>query len=192
MKSAQKGQGVIVIVIVVAIVLVVGFLLMNKMSKNGVNPASQNQTQVSAPTQAPEPGVVELMLDPAMVSTTANKTFTVNVKIDTKTETVSAVDLHVNYDKSMLEATSVKNGTFLPVVLPVSTPAAGAMGDAHFIVGSQPTAPQKGMGTVATITFKALKMGSTDIKVDSTTQVAAIGKKTSVLGSTTGTMVTIK
>ncbi len=189
MKTAQQGRGLIPILILALVIIAVilffykGYPFNN--SSSNISPSVSN-----IPATAPQSkGVVELMLDPADATATANQTFNISVKVDTKTETISAIDLHLNYDPNYLEATAVNPGTFLPVVL---TPSKITSGGATIVVAVNPSAPQKGIGIVAVATFKAKKSGMTKIMVENSTLVAAIGKTSSVLGSTSGTAVTIK
>lgn len=116
----------------------------------------------------------QISVTPSTISKSNNETFIVNVDIDTGENTVSAVDLEVDYDPAKLEGLSMTAGTYLPVVL-----SAGQVGTgkAKIILGSQPTDPKQGTGTLATIEFKAIGDNtSTEIFVSENTKVAAIGE----------------
>jgi Cohesin domain len=191
MKTAQQGKGFAQVLILVAAAILVGaVLLYPQLTKKSYTSTPTTYNQQTNSTQTPAvAGEIALMLDPADVSATVGKTFTVNVNVDTKTDSLSAAELHLTYDPALVEATAVKNGTFLPVVL---TPGKMDAGTASLVVGSNPTTPQKGTGTIATVTFTAKKAGNAMISIDKTTQVAAISKTGNQLGSTTGTTVTIK
>jgi hypothetical protein len=148
-------------------------------------------TGTPGPTPTPLPAkVVNLSISPTPVTTQVGQTFTVSLNMNTGTDSVSAADVHVSYDQTKLQVQSVTAGTFLPVVL-----AAGAFdntaGSASITVGSQPTTPANGTGTLATVTFKALATGSTAINYLSTTQTASVGKSGNTLNTATGSNVTI-
>jgi hypothetical protein len=194
MKHIQSGKGLVQVLVLVGVLIVLGIFLIPQLTKNGSLMPSNSNTNTNTntnnqnPAQTAPQGNVSLMLDPASVDTTAGKTFSVAVNIDTKDDTVSATEVHLTFDPNYLEATSVKGGTFLPVLLQQNTGAGTAM----IAVGSNPTDPKKGTGTVATVTFTAKKSGSTMISFDKATAVAAIHKTGTVLSSTTGSSVTIK
>jgi hypothetical protein len=190
MKSTQQGKGFIPILILVVGAAVLGLLFLNKdnftsSAPSNIAPSSDTkQVQNAAPQ-----GTVEMMLDPATKATMVNQSFSLMVNVDPKTESVSAVDLKLSYDPAYLEATSIKEGTPLPVVLSAGK-VSGNM--ATIVVGANISKPLNSTGTVATVTFKAKKAGVTKVMVDKMTQVAAIGKKTNMLGKTTDAEVTIK
>ncbi len=192
MHTSEHGKGFIPILILVIVAAVVAVLFLSKDNLGNNSPSYVPPVPVgnkTSPVPTQPKGVVNLMLDPADASASVNQSLTVNVNIDTKTETATAVELHLSYDPNYLDAVLVKEGTFLPVVL---SPAKIMAGSAVIVVGSNPTSPQKGTGTVAAVTFKAKKAGMTKVMIDKTTQVAVIGKTGDVLGSTSGTSVTIK
>lgn len=188
MKETQLGKGFVQVLLLVAVVILILVFLVPKLNQKTSTTTSTDQPAAVAQTPVPM-GVVALMLNPTEVNTTQNGTFSVEVQVDTKTETISAVELHLAFDPNYLQATSVKNGILLPVVLATGKMGAGT---ASLVVGANPTSPEKGTGTIAIVTFKAIKAGITKISIDSTSKVAAIGKNTNVLGSTTDAAVTIK
>ena len=133
-------------------------------------------------------GSVAISGQPASISTSAGNTFTVNININTNGDSVSAAELHISYDPSFLEGQSITAGSILPVVLLPGTISAGT---AAITLGSQPTSPITGSGILATLTFKALKSGSTNISINNTTQTASIGKTGNTAGSLSGVSVSI-
>jgi hypothetical protein len=108
--------------------------------------------------------------------------------LDTGDNTVSATELHLTYDASKLEAQNIIAGSFLPVVLTAGTVGNGT---ASIILGSQPDAPKKGTGILASISFKALTSSSSRVDFASTTQAAAIGKSGNVVENMGGSQITV-
>jgi hypothetical protein len=119
-----------------------------------------------------------LSFDPAELTKGVNDTFTLNINIDTGSNSVTGAELHIQYDNTKLNATSIdvpQNG-FLPIVLVDGTAQGGF---AFITVGSSPSDPKKGAGTVATITFKALQVtgaAPTQVRFTTDTRVAGIGE----------------
>ncbi|MBI5452011.1 hypothetical protein HY945_00965, partial [Candidatus Gottesmanbacteria bacterium] len=142
-------------------------------------------------------GGVTLSISPGDISAAINETFTVGVTVDTGDETVSAAELHLNYDQAKLEAQSITPGNFLPTEI-----VKGRVGDgsASIILGSEmvevspgqfEARPKKGSGILATIAFRTLTPSSSQINFASSTQIAAIGKSENVLQSTNPAQVTV-
>ncbi len=100
--------------------------------------------------------------DKTTVSANANDTFQLAVVIDAESDQLSSADSYVTYDSSVLEAQSVANGSFFPTVTNNITSGkiyiAGMVDDA--------ATSKTGSGTLATITFKALKSGSATAAFD--------------------------
>lgn len=100
-----------------------------------------------------------LKFDAPSVSTTAAQTFDIDVIVDTGGEEINSTDVYITFDKDIIEAQTVSEGTFFPTVLNDITEGrvyvAGMVDD--------PATSKSGTGTVATITFKALKAGTTTL-----------------------------
>jgi hypothetical protein len=111
---------------------------------------------------------------------TINQEATVNVMMDTKDMTVSAVELHMVFPKDLLEVKSIKAGNYLPVELQKAKVNAS---DLSLTLGSSPTDPKKGKGTLATLVVKALKSGKAELAFASNTRIAAIGQAQSVVST---------
>ena len=101
----------------------------------------------------------ELSVNPAEKNVTQNETFLISVDIDT-TESISGVQFNINYDSSIINATSEIEGGFL-------TKDSGSVGDTTIInnaVGKITAVIDKipntvgvtGSGSIVNITFKAL------------------------------------
>jgi hypothetical protein len=196
MKFGEKGViSTLPLLLIIAIVGIIGFILIASTAPLGgllgqINPKPKSHAAVSGPLGTPIPGkVVIMVIDAPNVNT--GQTFTASLNIDTKTDKVSAADIGVTFDPTKIQVQAVTAGSVLPVVL-----AAGAFnnttGIATITLGSQPSSPFSGAGTVATITFKALNLtGNTSINYASTTQTASVGKTGNTLTSAIGSVVTI-
>lgn len=113
-----------------------------------------------------------LKFDKATVSTATNQTFTVDVIVDAGTDQVTSADVWVIYDPTALEASSVANGTFFPAV--TNNITSGKVSITGLIV--DPGTYKTGSGTIATITFKALKDGTSTLTFDCRTDVSNSSK----------------
>ncbi len=97
-----------------------------------------------------------LKFDEATFSVASGDTFYVQVIVDAGSEQITSTDIYVLYDATILEAQSVSGGTFFPTVTKNIT--SGKVYIAGLV--DDPATSKTGSGTVATITFKALKNGS--------------------------------
>lgn len=130
-----------------------------------------------------------LSFSPASVTKRPGETFTLDVRIDTGENTVSAAELVILVDPTKLKPKAITAGSFLPVVL-----VAAAVTDsrATITLGSPPTAPKEGTGTLATVTFEVVgESGTAAIRFAQETQVAGIGEQGNVLVGATPATVTI-
>ncbi len=114
--------------------------------------------------------------------------FTTTVKIDTGGNTVTAVELHITYDGTKLQGVSITKDASLSQEL-----VAGVInnGTASITVGSSPTTPIQGTGTVAVLVFKALSPGTAQIGFADNTQAAGVGEQGNVLQSKIPVNITI-
>ena len=130
---------------------------------------------------------IALSLVPSTQTISAGQEFTEAITANTNGQTVSAAELHLSFDATKLQAVKIDAGTFLPVVL-----TAGAIGNGttSITLVSQPTAPQKGSGILASVRFKLLTNTPTDVVFADTTQVAAIGRTDNAVGTKTGAHIT--
>ena len=107
-----------------------------------------------------------LKFDKTTVSTTNGGTFEIAVTVDPGSDTLSSVDAYVAYDASYLKVNTVTAGTLFPTVSnDIST--SGKVYIAGMV--NDPTTSISTSGTVATITFQALKDGSTTLTFDCNT-----------------------
>jgi hypothetical protein len=100
--------------------------------------------------------------DKTTYSVNANDTFTVGVVVNPGAEQITSVDAYVTFDKSLLSAQTVAQGTYFPTVLNDIQPGR------IYIAGlvEDPSVFKTNQGTVATITFKALAAGVITLAYD--------------------------
>jgi len=134
------------------------------------------------------------MLSPNPVTVQSGQQGTVTVAIDTSDNNVTAVQLELGYDPTVITNVHVTSGPFFqsPVVLINKNNV--QTGRYTYAFGIQPNQPTvKGTGTVATITFFAGgSLGKqSQLALLPTTLVTARGIASSVLKSATGTLVVV-
>ncbi len=97
---------------------------------------------------------------------------TVQVVLDTKSRTVSAVELHIQFSTHALHGLSIQKGSFLEKEL-----SAGGMfaSSATITLGCDPSMPVTGVGTIAVLTFTVLSEDSPQLNFDAQTKLAVIG-----------------
>lgn len=100
--------------------------------------------------------------DPATVTGTTGKPFQVQLIIDSGTDEITSADAFVTFDKTVLKATDVTEGTFFPSAFKEIKE------DQVYVAGmvEDQTQPKKGKGTLATLTFEPLKDGSATLSID--------------------------
>lgn len=115
-----------------------------------------NQTQIFRPKAAPN-STVDLKLIPQDITADLGNEFGVDVNVDSKTASVSAVQLKVNFDSQSLEAKNIEIKDFLPVQLAAPQIATGSV---SLTQGVNPQNTKFSVGTIARITFRALKIAT--------------------------------
>jgi len=112
---------------------------------------------ISSPLQA-----ASLKFDRGTVSAAAGDTFTLDATIDAGSDQVTSTDMWILYDPALLEAQSASPGAYFPAV------TNNISGGKVYIAGliTDPGTYKTGTGTVAKITFKALKNGTATITYD--------------------------
>lgn len=133
-----------------------------------------------------------LSLSPATVSKAVGEEFTLEVKMNTATNQIVAVELNLLFDPTKLQAEWIHNGTMFPNILSSGTVGNGT---ASIAVGATNTiTPVTGIGTVATVKFKALAATTSPISVrfSQDTFVGALGEgQVNALTSTAPATITI-
>lgn len=119
-------------------------------------------------------------LEPSSSVIFPGDSFTIFVRVNTSTSTISAAQVEVTLPQG-LQSVSIEGGGFLPKVLSTGTTNNGV---ARITVGSDPTNPKKGSGIIAIISARAPNStGTLNFTLTSNTQVAAIGETNNVVAS---------
>lgn len=103
-----------------------------------------------------------LKFEPTASTASVNGTFDVNVNVDARNDQIAGTDIQILYDPTLIEPTAVIEGTYFPVVTNTITSGKVTIAAVIDSTGSYKTAS----GTVATITFKGLKLGTGTIRFD--------------------------
>ncbi len=110
--------------------------------------------------------------DKGTVTINANETFTLDAIVDAGSDQITSTDMWILYDSTVLEAQSASPGAFFPAV--TNNITAGKVYVAGLI--TDPGTYKTGSGTVAKITFKALKNGTATITYDCRADVSNSSK----------------
>jgi hypothetical protein len=175
MPFTRKQTAGVGVLLVLLIALPVGMYLVS-------NP------QVFSPKAASD-STVDLSLEPMSITVDINEEFPVDINIDSKGASISAAQIKVNYDSESLEAKNVEIKDFLPVSL---VPPAISGGSVSIIQGVNPGAVKTGIGTIARITFKALKIATgSAIVIDPVSQIAIADRDNNAAGELGNALVNI-
>jgi Cohesin domain. len=101
--------------------------------------------------------------DKSSYSVSTGQTVQVQININTGTDQVNGADAYINYDNSFLSVENVTAGSFFPSVIH-DTGMPGIFSISGMV--EEQANPKTGSGTLATITFKGLKNGTTSLKFD--------------------------
>jgi len=93
---------------------------------------------------------------PAATTIETGETLAVAVEINTGGKNINSADAVVAFDSSLLEITSVEEGLFFPT----TTSDTSVLGEVKIYGVADSNAPKTGAGTLATINFKAKKVGT--------------------------------
>jgi hypothetical protein len=107
-----------------------------------------------------------LKFDKTTVSVLNGETFQINVTVDPESASIISADSYIAFDSTLLKATVVTAGTLFPTVSHDESTAGKV-----YIAGmvNDPNTPVKTTGTLATITFQALKDGTATLSFDCNT-----------------------
>lgn len=134
-------------------------------------------------------GQTSIALLPSATTVRPGEKMILAVTIDTGGKSVSAADLQIGYDAAVLSVGAVDVGDFLPVVL---SPVKNTGSEVLMALGSQPTTPRVGQGTLVTLHLTILaKSGSAQVWVGPGTKVAAVGESGDVLSGKTNALITV-
>ncbi len=106
-------------------------------------------------------GSATLTFDPETKSANVNDLIDIKTNVNAGTENILSVDGYIKYDSTMLEFQKFTDGDFFPIV------TTEKISDGNLYIGAyvdDPATTKTGTGTFATVTFKALKKGTTTVK----------------------------
>ena len=113
-----------------------------------------------------------LKFDQSSYDLAVGDTFDVQIIVNPGSDQVTSVDSYVTYDSQIINATSVTEGSYFPTVLNDLT--SGKVYVAGLV--DSPSDFKSGTGTVATISFEALKEGTTELVFDCNGQATVTSK----------------
>lgn len=179
------------LILITFLTLLTAFFVYLAVSQHSTPPAAPKQASVP-PTKKPSQAFTTLTLVPGPMN---GKTGTVAVQVDTHGEKnkITAVQLELKYDPSVLSSISIQPGTLLEGAAPMINSIDAKTGRVTYALGISPTKTAKGgKGTVATITYQAnLASGrSTEITVLPASIITAEGIAESVLLKSTSALIT--
>lgn len=127
-----------------------------------------------------------ISFNPTSVTKAVDEQFTVNVNVNTETNSITAIKVAVVFDSTKLEATSITNGALAPKITASGVVSPGAA--SITVAAASTTEPITGAGTVAIIRFKGKSPTTTPviIKFDATTFASGLAESTNVI-TTMGT-----
>lgn len=113
-----------------------------------------------------------LKFDQSSYDLEVGDTFDVQIIVNPGSDQVTSVDSYVTYDSQIVNATSVTEGSYFPTVLNDLT------NGKVYVAGlvDSPSDFKSGTGTVATISFEALKEGTTELVFDCNGQATVTSK----------------
>jgi hypothetical protein len=113
-----------------------------------------------------------LKFDQGTVTVSAGSSFTLGAMIDAGSDQVTSTDMWIVYDPTLLQAVSASAAAYFPAVTSNISP--GKVYIAGLI--TNPGTYETGAGTVATVTFTALKNGTATVAYDCRTDVSNSSK----------------
>src|SRR3989338_6798409 len=106
-------------------------------------------------------GTATLTFDPETKDANINDSIDIKTIVNAGTENILSVDGYIKYDSTMLEFQKFTDGDFFPIV------TTEEISDGNLYIGAyvdDPATTKTGTGTFATVTFKALKEGTTTVE----------------------------
>ena len=136
-----------------------------------------------------------LALSPATKTAVVGNSFTAGITLNTGGDSVSAAELHLTYDPTAVEVSDFTVGTILPTVLKAATINNGSiaviLASKLVPTPTQHPEPFNGSGILGSFKVKFIANKPSTIKFALTTKIAAIGKNTNALVSSTGTTISV-
>lgn len=131
---------------------------------------------------------VSLSLLPSKTTLDPGSETVFDIVLNPDGEMVSAIELVLSYDQSVIQITDIKPTEALPQTLALDLSQSGRAG---IILLAGPGSTQTPEGVVGRVFVKALKTGVSQLKFDSTTKVSAAGKTGDVTGAVEAAEITV-
>jgi len=110
-----------------------------------------------------------LSLSPTVKEISTGVNFNTTVSVDAGEQSISGVDVIIQYNSSLLEIVSISEGSFFPTITTITT----TPGKIEIYGIANTGSPKSGTGTLATITFRGKSAGTATVSFtcqqDSTT-----------------------
>lgn len=131
---------------------------------------------------------VTISILPANTSLEVGQETSFDINLNPADESVSAVELNLNFDQTVIEVTDIKPTQELPQLLGLDLSKPGR---ASAILLVSPGTNKTVQGVIARVYIKAKKAGNSSLKFDQSTKVSAIGKIGDVTGANEGSEITV-
>jgi len=193
---SKKTLSLIVILLILTIVLVFVAITTKDQSLTSKNGSPTTPSEKPTPTLAPGHTLLSMSPNPVYPTTTGSTSATtVAVTIDTDSDNVTAVQLEIAYDPTLLTGMTIKPGDFFTdaTALPIGGINTKTGRITYAITSGSIKANKNGKGTVAILSFYPVRNTatlSTPITILEKSLATAVGHGTqSVLKMSTGTVV---
>lgn len=131
---------------------------------------------------------VSLSILPSILTIDPGTEKTLDIVLNPDDESVSAIELVLNYDSSIIQVTDIKPTAELPQSLALDT---SKPGKTSIILLVNPSSTKSPTGIIGKVTIKAIKAGTTSLKFDQSTKVSATGKTGDVTGAVESAEITV-
>lgn len=175
MADKQKGLVQILALLVILVGIAVGLILVRQ--------------QTTLKSKASE-DKVDLSFQPPQMHISPGQALTVDIFAYNHNLTISAAELNLNFDSSMLEFKSLTAGSLLPTILKAPSTQNGSL---SVTLGANPAHLSASDGPLATITFTAKPTftGSSTISLTGQTQVTVINHTANSLGQVSSAVLSL-
>lgn len=190
---SKRTIALIVVLLIITIALV-GVALFPRTQQPANNQQQEQPTTQASPTPVAFT-TIALSPNPLVITTTASPSSVIEATINTTSNTVTAVQLELEYDPEIISVVSVENGTFFSNPVELLNSIDNTNGRITYALGVAPGANGvQGTGVVARITVRPVSFVTqqTQIQLLPKTLVTQEGVTNSVLQSATGTTVSIQ
>lgn len=133
-----------------------------------------------------------LSLEPAAITKNVNEEFNTNIVINTGGNTIVSVDLVLNFNPQILEATGISLGSFLTGATEIQKNINNQTGKIIYSFYVQSLNAKSGTGTLAVVSLKGKNSGTGTLDFDSQTTVGALQEGQNVLTGTTPASIIIQ